>query len=164
MAAPHSVGVSSIQSQTPLLCCVHKGGVQFFRLPRFRRTNVLIRSAELSPMRLAFPSKLLLSRDFLTRSLPRWAEREQDRLLLDDQSAEYPAFSQRVRATAPFPSVIGGGGLQTMGVMKQEDGQLFKCRARNPFAPCAGFLCPLLQSFRTQQRVYVSRPLLAETR
>ena len=24
MAAPHSVGVSSIQSQTPLLCCVHK--------------------------------------------------------------------------------------------------------------------------------------------
>ena len=42
MAAPHSVGVSSIQSQTPLLCRVHKGGVQFFRLPRFRRTNVLI--------------------------------------------------------------------------------------------------------------------------
>ena len=71
-----SVGVSSIQSQTPLLCRVHKGGVQFFRLPRFRRTNVLIRIAELSPMRLAFPSKLLLSRDFFTRSLPRWAERE----------------------------------------------------------------------------------------
>ena len=54
MAAPHSVGVSSIQSQTPLLCRVHKGGVLFFRLPRFRRTNVLI--AELLPMRLAFPS------------------------------------------------------------------------------------------------------------
>lgn len=71
MAAPHSVGVSSIQSQTPLLCRVHKGGVQFFRLPRFRRTNVLIRSAELSPMRLAFPSKLLLSWDFFTLSLPR---------------------------------------------------------------------------------------------
>jgi|GEM_PF-2986946 hypothetical protein len=30
MAASHSVGVSSIQSQTPLLCRVHKGGVQFF--------------------------------------------------------------------------------------------------------------------------------------
>lgn len=72
MAAPtHSVGVSSIQSQTPLLCRVHKGGVLFFRLSRFRHTNVLIRSAELSPMRLAFPSKLLLSRDFFTRSLPR---------------------------------------------------------------------------------------------
>ena len=149
MAASHSVGVSSIQSQTPLLCRVYKGGVQFFCLPRFRRTNVLIRSAELSLMRLAFPSKLLLSRDFLTRSLPRWAEREQDRLLLNDQSAEYPAFSQRSRATAPFPSVIGGGGLQTMGVMKQEDGQLFKCRARNPFTPCAGLLFPLLHSFRT---------------
>ena len=76
MAASHSVGVSSIQSQTPLLSRVHKGGVQFFRLPHFRRTNVLIRSVELSPMRLAFPSKLLLSRDFFTRSLPRWAERE----------------------------------------------------------------------------------------
>lgn len=36
MAVPHSVGVSSIQSQTPLLCRVHKGGVLFFRLPRFR--------------------------------------------------------------------------------------------------------------------------------
>lgn len=71
MAAPHSVGVSSIQSQTPLLCRVHKGGVLFFRLPRFWRTNVLIRSAELSPMRLAFPSKLLLSWDFFTLSLPR---------------------------------------------------------------------------------------------
>ena len=70
------MGVSSIQSQTPLLCRVHKGGVLFFRLPRFRRTNVLIRSAELSPMRLPFPSKLLLSWDFFTRSLPRWAERE----------------------------------------------------------------------------------------
>ena len=56
MSAPHSVSVSSIQSQTPLLCRVHKGGVQFFRLPRFRRTNVLIRIAELLPMRLAFPS------------------------------------------------------------------------------------------------------------
>ena len=57
-----------------------------------------------------------------------------------------------------------GRGSQTMGVMKQEGGRLFKCRARNPFAPCAGLLCPLPHSFRTQQRVYVSRPLLAETR
>ena len=71
MAAPHSVGVSSIQSQTPLLCRVHKGGVLFFRLPRFRRTNVLIRSAELSPMRLAFSSKKSLSRGGFIRSLPK---------------------------------------------------------------------------------------------
>ena len=72
MAAPtHSVGVSSIQSQTPLLCRVHKGGVLFFRLSRFRHTNVLIRSAELSPMRLAFSSKKSLSQDFFTRSLPQ---------------------------------------------------------------------------------------------
>ena len=91
-------------------------------------------------------------------------EREQDRLLLNAQSGECPAFSQWARVTAPFPSVIEGGGSQTMGVMKQEGGRLFKYRARNPFAPCAGLLCPLPHSFRTQQRVYVSRPLLAETR
>ena len=71
MAVLHSVSVSSIQSQTAPLCHVHKGAVLFFRLPRFRRPNVLIRSAELSPMRLAFPSKLLLSQDFFTRSLPQ---------------------------------------------------------------------------------------------
>lgn len=45
-----------------------------------------------------------------------------------------------------------------------EGGRLFKCRARNPFAPCAGLLCPLLLSFRTQQSVSASRPLLAATR
>ena len=164
MAAPTACASTPFSHKPRSCAACTRAGCCFFRLPRFRRTNVLIRSAELSPMRLAFPSKLFFSRDFFTCSLPRWAEREQDHLLSNAQSGECPAFSQRVRATAPFPSVIGGGGLQTMGVMKQEDGQLFKCRARNPFAPCAGLLCPLLQSFRTQQRVYLSRPLLAETR
>ena len=90
-------------------------------------------------------------------------EREQDRLLLNAQSGECSAFSQWARVTALSESSPGRGS-QTMGVMKQEGGRLFKCRARNPFAPCAGLLYPLLQSFRTQQRVYVSRPLLAEIR
>ena|GEM_PF-2788078 len=50
-------------------------------------------------------------------------EREQDRLLLNAQSGECPAFSQWARVTALSES-RPGRGLQTLGVMKQEGGLL----------------------------------------
>ena len=165
MAAPPTAWASAPFSHKPRSCaaCTRAGCCFFvcrafgapmfsFAVPSYRRCGWSFR-ASCSCRGISSP---VVCRD-------ERREREQDRLLLNAQSGECPAFSQWARATALSESSPRRGS-QTMGVMKQEGGRLFKCRARNPFAPCAGLLCPLLQSFRTQQRVYVSRPFLAETR
>ena len=136
---PHSVGVNSIQSQTPALVPRAQGRGAVFRLPRFGAP--MFSFAVPSYRRCGWPFRASCScRGISSPVVCRDGRRERTRSpFVECSSGECPAFSQRVRATALFPSVIGSGGLQTMGVMKQEDGQLFKCRARNPFAPCAGF-------------------------
>ena len=66
-------------------------------------------------------------------------EREQDGLLLNAQSAECPAFSQMSRVTAPSPSVIGGGGLQTMGMMDWKAGGFLSAERETLLRPVQGF-------------------------